>query len=430
MILDEWQEKFLATKGDKLLCCGRQIGKSVICGMDAGVWAACHRDTTVLMIAPTERQAFSLFEKTLDYLMKHNKGLIMRGKDRPTKTKINLSNGVKIHCLPVGIAGLGIRFLTVGRLYADEASRIPEDVWTAVTPMLLTTGGDSVYLSTPAGGEGYFADAVENREDAFKSFTRFTGITSESVIRKRKICVTWTEKQREKALNHLERERKRMSKRQYAQEYLGQIVEGLRQFFKDKLIRECMTLKRRDNILMNRKYYLGVDIARMGEDESTFEIIDATDRDRLEQVEHLITHHTLTTATTRLCLSLESKWHFKRLFVDDGGMGVGVFDGLLSDDRTKRKVIAINSSSRPLDKEGKKRKRTLKEDIYNNLLALMEQGRIKLLDDEEIFYSLKSVQFEYIEKKLKIFGNYTHIAEGLVRAAWCSKDKHLNIWIA
>lgn len=429
MILDDWQEKFLKTAGDKLLCCGRQIGKSVICSMDAGAWAASHRDTVVLMIAPTERQAFSLFEKTLDYLMTNHKGLIKRGKDRPTKTKISLTNGIKIHCLPVGIAGLGIRFLTVGRLYADEASRIPEDVWTAVTPMLLTTGGDSVYLSTPAGPEGYFADAVENREEAFNSFTRFTGITSEDVIRSRKICATWTEKQREKALTHLERESKRMSKRQYAQEYMGVIVEGLRQFFKDKLIRDCMTLKRRERIIRGRKYYLGVDVARMGEDDSTFQIIDATNKDALEHVENLTTNHTLTTETTKFCLSLENQWVFKRLFIDDGGMGVAVFDGLLSDESTKRKVIAINSSSRPLDKEGKQRKKTLKEDIYNNLLMLMEQGRIRLLDDDEIFYSLKSVQFEYIDKKLKIFGNYTHIAEGLVRAAWCYKDKHLNIWI-
>lgn len=429
MILDEWQRKFLDTQGDKLLCCGRQIGKSVICGMDAGIWAASHSNTVVLMIAPTERQAFSLFEKTLDYLMKHHKTLIKKGKDRPTKTKINLTNGVRIYCLPVGIAGLGIRFLTVGRLYADEASRIPEDVWTAVTPMLLTTGGDSVYLSTPAGSDGYFPDAVENREEAFNSFTRFTGIASESVILAREICDTWTEKQREKALIHLERERKRMSKREYAQEYLGQIVEGLRQFFKDKLIKACMTLQRRGKILPFRRYYLGVDVARMGEDESTFEIIDRTDRDKLEQVENLITHHTLTTETTKFCLSLENAWDFRQLFVDDGGMGQGVFDGLLSDDRTKRKVIAINSSSRPLDAKGKQRKKTLKENIYNNLLALMEQGKIKLLDDPEIFQSLKSVQFEYVDNKLRIFGNYTHIAEGLVRAAWCSKDKSLNIWI-
>ena len=50
--------------------------------------------------------------------------------------------------------------------------------------------------------------------------------------------------------------------------------------------------------------------------------------------------------------------------------------------------------------------------------------------DDEVFLSLKSVQYEYIEgDKIKFFGNYTHIAEGLIRAAWAVKDKNLNIWI-
>ena len=63
---------------------------------------------------------------------------------------------------------------------------------------------------------------------------------------------------------------------------------------------------------------------------------------------------------------------------------------------------------------------------------LMEMGKIKLLDEASVFQSLKSVQYAYSNdslgvRHLKIFGNYTHIAEGLVRAAWCVKYKHLNL---
>ena len=64
----------------------------------------------------------------------------------------------------------------------------------------------------------------------------------------------------------------------------------------------------------------------------------------------------------------------------------------------------------------------------------MEQGKLKLLDDPKVFQSLKSVQYAYTNdnlgtRHLKIFGNYTHIAEGLVRACWCVKYQHLNIWM-
>jgi hypothetical protein len=110
-------------------------------------------------------------------------------------------------------------------------------------------------------------------------------------------------------------------------------------------------------------------------------------------------------------------------------MGVGVFDQLLNTEQTRRKTVAINNTSRPLTRDEKQKKKVIKEDIYNNLLALMERREIKLLTDDEIFQSLKSIQFEIINGKVKYFGNYSHICEGLVRAAWAVKDKALNIYI-
>ena len=82
-----------------------------------------------------------------------------------------------------------------------------------------------------------------------------------------------------------------------------------------------------------------------------------------------------------------------------------------------------------MDTKDKKTK-VLKEDLYTNLLKIMELGNISLKKDLRTEMSLKSVQAEYHEGRLKIFGNYTHIAEALIRAAWCMKDKSLNIWIA
>ena len=69
-------------------------------------------------------------------------------------------------------------------------------------------------------------------------------------------------------------------------------------------------------------------------------------------------------------------------------------------------------------------------DLYMNLLELMERGEIHLLDDAEIFLSLKSVQYEYLDSgKVHIFGNDKHCADALVRAAHCSKGKSLNPFI-
>jgi hypothetical protein len=55
-------------------------------------------------------------------------------------------------------------------------------------------------------------------------------------------------------------------------------------------------------------------------------------------------------------------------------------------------------------------KRLLKEEMYFNLLNLMEKGQIKLLDDDELIASLSSVQYERNEQnKLIIFGMLTSL---------------------
>lgn len=433
--LDQWQIEFLETQGDKILCTGRQVGKSEICAMDAGEYAVNNpKSEAIIMIAPTERQAYALFEKTLNYLLDNYKNLIKMGKDRPTQTKITLKSGVRIYCLPVGLSGLGIRFITIGRLYADEASRIPPDVWTAITPALLTTGGDSIYLSTPFGKQGEFYNCWINKDGAYNSFKRFS-IDSEKVVRERVICETWTEKKREKALEKLEQAKARLTESLYAQEYMGKFMDELKQLFSEELIKTTCILKRRNEITKG-VYYLGCDIAGMGGSENTFEILNKISKDKIEQVENKVTKEKFTTETTREIIHLNELYNFKKIGIDDGGVGFGVFSGLMEDPKTKRKTEALNNASRNLDNEEKgRRKRLLKEDMYIETLKFIETGKLKLLDDEDIIYSLRSVQGEYIIKpehptEFKIYGDYTHIIEGIIRALWqCSKDKDLKPFV-
>jgi hypothetical protein len=176
--------------------------------------------------------------------------------------------------------------------------------------------------------------------------------------------------------------------------------------------------------------FLGVDIARMGADDSVLYSVCRIGRDTLWSLDMEQTSKTLLFETARRIRAADRKHNYKKIYIDSTGMGVGVFDMLLEDDNTKRKVVSIENASRSLDNEEKRTKKLLKEDLYNNLLAIMEQKKIHLFRDPDILLSLKSVQYEYDEGKLKIFGAYTHIAEALVRAAWCMKDKSLNIWIA
>lgn len=432
LTLDPWQKEFLATKGNKMLLCGRQVGKSMICSMDAAEYAVNHARETILIVAPTERQSYALFDKTLDYLSQNYPHKIAKGRDRPTKHLVHLTNGSKIYSLPTGLSGIGIRFLTINRLYIDECQNVPKAVETAVTPMLLTTGGDSIYLGTPFGRDNFFAQEFEDEESDFTKFN----VDSETVVKERKICSTWPKWRRDKALEHIERARRRMTRLEFAQEYEGQIIRELKQFFPIELIEKCMTIDPekatvpKEQGLLNVNLFLGVDIARKGGDETVLVSLARVNRERLVMFHMNINDNSFLTETVKRIKNADLRNEYKLMYIDDGGLGAGVYDMLLDDEHTRRRVVAINNASRSLNVEESQRKRLMKEDLYTNLLSLMEDGRIALFKSPEVLLSLSSVQYEYKESgRLHIYGKYTHIAEALIRAAWCIQDKALNIWI-
>ena len=185
---------------------------------------------------------------------------------------------------------------------------------------------------------------------------------------------------------------------------------------------------------MHQDFFLGVDIGRMGEDPSTFEIVERHG-DTVLHRDNQLTSKTRLTETAEHIITLDGKYNFKRIYVDDEGIGIGVFDMLMSNDSTKRKTEGLKNSRKIIDYKDKRKTRMLKVDLYMNLLRLLEQDKIQLLDDSEIFLSFKSVQYEYTTDKkgkpfLHIFGNDTHIVEGLIRAAWCVKQKNLKLFVS
>ena len=437
--LDVWQEKALNTKGHMLLCTGRQSGKTFLMARKASDYMLNNPRCRIIVVSLTEDQAQLMIIMILDYLERYHKIQIAKGHKKPTKRRVFLKNGAMVLARPVGNTGDAVRGFTGDVLIVDEASRMPEMAFTAAKPTLLTTGGEIWMCSTPFGKEGYFYECYLNKHD------RFTVIrtNSEEVMKNRPITEVWTQARREGAMRILEEEKKDMSELQYAQEYLGEFLDDLRRWFSDKWIEQVCSQKRRDYIRKHRNYYLGVDIARMGEDLGSYEIIDMIDKDNLVHVENITTKKQLTTQTEDRILQIDYQYEgFRKIYLDAGSgtLGVSILDHLMAIPQTRKKVVAINSRQRVIEKDwvGRKERikkaRILNEDLYDNLRSLGEKGKIKLLDDEDVQASLRSVQYQYMQKegqptRLRIFGNDTHIAEGLIRAAWCVKEKVINIAI-
>ncbi|MFW6172573.1 MAG: terminase large subunit domain-containing protein [Elusimicrobiota bacterium] len=421
MQLDSWQKEVLKTDGDICLRAGRQVGKSTVVSMKAGEYAANNRNKLILVIAAVDRQSKMLLEKIKAYMEKNHKRLIKRGKEKPTQHKIRLRNGSKIYCFPTGRSGYGIRGYSIDLLIADEAAFIPEEVWTAITPSLAATKGNMILLSTPHTKKGFFYECFE--DENFSSFH----ISSED-------CDRIPD-------DFLEKEKKRMTKAQYQREYKGEFTDELAQYFPTSIIEKCMNkerekIEKRSRRLINYdKYYLGVDLAGRGGDENAFVIVKQKKDDTLEMVDLKTTtadeiEGNITVDTINRIKLLERIYNFNKIYLDDAGLGSPIYDQLLTEDEVKRKLVGLNNARKSITADGKRKRRLLKEDLYGNLLRLMQQKKIKLLDDDNLRLSLKSVEYEINEDgSVKIDGSYTHITEALIRAAWGVQGKDLNIWI-
>ena len=418
---DKWQQAVLDTDGNISIRSGRQVGKSEVIAAKSCNFALTHPKTTTLIIAASQRQSSLIFEKVrgnIDLLCMKGKELYL---EKPTLTRILLKNGSRIYSLPAGRTGYFIRGFTIDVLIADEAAYIPETVWNAVIPMIAVSKkqrglGYIILLSTPFGKGGYFYNSFTDPD--FKQFH----VSSEDCIRIPK--------------DFLKKEKERMTKQQYRQEYQGEFTDEWNQFFPTDLIRKSMTFiewgKDKD-FNTGADYYLGVDIARYGGDENAFVVCELHNK-KLKIVKTFTTDRISTTDTIGRIIKIDQIFGFKRIFLDDAGVGGSVTDVLK--DQLGRRVIGLNNASKRIQVQGEEKKKgILKEDLYSNALMLMETGRLELISNLRLLKSLKSITFQYGSsetgnyRNLKIFGDYSHLTEAMVRACWCIKERGLDIYI-
>ena len=418
LTLDPWQKEYIETppNQDCFLLIGRQAGKTTAMSIKAVKLCIRHfkKGEFVLINSITEKQAYHMLAKALAYAEEKYPQFIDKSKDnKPTKHRIIFKNGTGILCYAAGETGEGLRGFTIKKLMPDEGSRMSEEYFIAVLPMLSVIDGSIDIASTPAGKK--HKDGTEKyfyKCSLDKNFKKFYG-SAEDCPRHDK--------------EFLANQKKNLSRLAYAQEYLAVFTDELRRIFSDDEIKEICILKRRKMIIHGRNYYLGSDIGGFGESISTFEIFDRISRENIEQVENEISLKKLTTENSRKIINYENQYCLREIGVDDGGIGFGVFSELMSAEETRRKTKALNNASRPLNRDGTKSKKLLKEEMYINFKVLIENKKVKLLDDDEIKASLSSIQ---CDENGKIWGGDAHITEGMIRALWlCSQDKRNDLWI-
>jgi hypothetical protein len=209
--LDAWQRDVLLSDAHQIiLLVTRQGGKSTVSSIRALHRALYTPASLVLLLAPSYRQSKELFRKVKDALAALPFPAPLASE---SALELEFTNFSRIVALPGKEATIR-GFSGVSLLIVDEASRVPDELYQAIRPMLAVSGGDILLLSTPFGKRGFFFEEWEQSGAAWHR----TKITATE-------CPRITPE-------FLEQERRQIPDFIFRQEYMCEFVETIDQVFR------------------------------------------------------------------------------------------------------------------------------------------------------------------------------------------------------
>ena len=156
---DPWQENVLRYSGERLIMlCSRQTGKSTVASILALHKALFSPGSLTLLVSPSQRQSSELFRKIVGEM---NKLMYKPQKVEDNRLSMTLQSGSRVVSLPSQEATVR-GFSSPDLVIIDEAARVQDSLYYALRPMLATSHGQLILLSTPSGRQGFFFDAWES----------------------------------------------------------------------------------------------------------------------------------------------------------------------------------------------------------------------------------------------------------------------------
>lgn len=217
---DAMQAKLLTSANTKvLLNCTRQWGKSTTAAILALHEALYAAPAMVILISPSQPQSTELFRKVhgfwgqLDGAPEAN---------QESLTRLSLANGSRILSLP-GSEKTTRGYSAATLVVMDEAARVPDELLAAIRPMLATTNGRFLALSTPKGKRGWF---YENWISADPSWERISVTASE--------CPRISKQ-------FLEDEKSALGPMRYSEEYECAFIDSDSSAFNSDLIKQALS---------------------------------------------------------------------------------------------------------------------------------------------------------------------------------------------
>jgi hypothetical protein len=179
---DPWQMDLLSRYFPRtLVLCSRQAGKSQTAAAMALQTALLKPPATVLIISRAQRQSDEVLRKVKGlhhcmhggqaersvwtprhvlelYATENNDNATGVDLVSDSQCSMEFANGSRIISLP-GKPDTIVGYSAIALLIIDEAARVPDNTYKSLRPMLATSHGQLVALSTPFGRRGWFYEA-------------------------------------------------------------------------------------------------------------------------------------------------------------------------------------------------------------------------------------------------------------------------------
>ena len=399
---DKQKEVLLSPEKNKIIVCGRRSGKSqmVAAELVRGALKVPEYRKQIL-IAPTYKQAMIVYYKINELMYKSGMAGDIKKFIKSPYPQIVFVNDALID---FGSADNpdSLRGEAYGRIFKDESAFIKEGAEHAIKPLSYDSGAPVWETTTPWGkGEVWerWRRGMKGDPDYgcyHYNYKDNPYLTDEGKKEIEKDIIEW-------GIDSV-----------YVQcEILGNFVEDRDVYFPQELIDSCMADYGMGFAHDKHQYWLGVDFARMGEDECVMIVIEKERGDVLKIIEIVATKKKKLNETIGTIKMLDEKYHFENIYLDETGLGAGPTDMLvesMGSGRVEGLTFTIKS----------------KMDIYSNLKKLMTQGRLKIPKDKKLLYQLMDLRYEIVSSgQMKLHHSdrgHDDYCDALALAVWWFAD--------
>jgi len=401
-----YQEEIIRTALERkhknmVIVSATRVGKSEAMAVLGTLMGILYDGEQVVLLSPTMKQTDNIFRRIRGYFISNPRFMALVDKSRGfRRDMINLVNGSVIMCLTAGssegLLGFGATVLIV-----DEAGSIKDEVFRTRIVRMLGAGKKGrnsilILVGTPHK-VNYLYDAW-NDENFWKMKITWkeaveSGVLAERVVDEARRIMT-----------------EREFKVWFEAEWMGE-EEGLFGMMK---IRNVARLNRKRDWEDGWRYFMGVDVARFGEDESAIVIIrtpeyveDEGER-MFEMVNFYVKKRHRLNEIIGWVTEKAKKWNVELLGVDATGLGAGVVDMLYERFGDRAVDISFSGSRR--------------SEAYLLVRRLIDDGRLLLIDDDYFLEQFTSYTVKYkSDGKIQILkrqGRRDDIVDALVYAVY------------